>query len=144
VACAPLATSTGAGTTALAAQIALHVVDAHESVVLVSMETDVDLGARLVSVLTNIKKEQRVIGALSEPQRAQAHQAAERVVRSNLYMVYGSGYTTGDVRAHLYERSPRNGSSRRSWQSTMYTCSLMRKAMADGSLIGRAGADSNN
>jgi replicative DNA helicase len=94
-----LAASTG---TAMAGQIALHVAEHHGPVVFVSMQlTDVDLGVRLVSVLTNIKKERLVVGGLTAEQHEQVHGAVERMSRSRLYMVYGSGYTTGDVRAHL-------------------------------------------
>ncbi|MBV9358459.1 MAG: AAA family ATPase, partial [Chloroflexi bacterium] len=67
-----LAASTGTGKTAIAGQIALHVAEHHGPVVFVSMElTDVDLGVRLVSVLTNIKKERLVIGGLSVEQHEQ-------------------------------------------------------------------------
>jgi replicative DNA helicase len=56
-----LAASTGTGKTALAGQIALHIAEHHGPVVFVSMElADVDLAVRLVSVITNIKKEQLV------------------------------------------------------------------------------------
>jgi replicative DNA helicase len=61
-----LAASTGTRKTAIAGQNALHVAEQHGPVVFVSMElTDVDLAARLVSVVTNIHKEQLVIGKLS-------------------------------------------------------------------------------
>jgi replicative DNA helicase len=61
-----LAASTGTGKTAMAGQVALHVAEHHGPVVFVSMElTDVDLGVRLVSVLTNIKKERLVIDGLT-------------------------------------------------------------------------------
>src|SRR5690348_16335586 len=62
----PLAASTGTGKTAIAGQIALHVAEHHGPVVFVSMElTDVDLAVRLVSVITNVKKEQLVSGKLT-------------------------------------------------------------------------------
>ena len=65
-----LAASTGTGKTALAGQIALHVAEHHGPVVFVSMElTDVDLAVRLVSVITNIKKEQLVTGKLNASSR---------------------------------------------------------------------------
>jgi replicative DNA helicase len=105
-----LAASTGTGKTAMAGQIALHVAEQHGPVVFVSMElTDVDLGMRLVSVLTNIKKERLVIGGLTAEQHEQVHGAVERMSRSQLYMVYGSGYTTGDVRAHLLRAQAAEG-----------------------------------
>src|SRR5438445_10624994 len=64
-----LAASTGTGKTAMAGQIALHVAERHGPVIFVSMElTDVDLAVRLVSVITNIKKEQLVLGNLSTDQ----------------------------------------------------------------------------
>jgi replicative DNA helicase len=66
-----LAASTGTGKTAIAGQIALHVAEHHGPVVFVSMElTDVDLGVRLVSVITNVKKEQLVTGNLTADQSA--------------------------------------------------------------------------
>jgi hypothetical protein len=52
--------------TALAGQIAQHVAEQHGPVIFVSMElTAVDLGVRLVSVVTNIKKEQLIAGKLN-------------------------------------------------------------------------------
>jgi replicative DNA helicase len=105
-----LAASTGTGKTAVAGQIALHVAEQHGPVVFVSMElTDVDLGVRLVSVLTNIKKEKLVVGALSQDEHVAVHGAVERMARSQLYLVYGSGYTTGDVRAHLLRAQAAEG-----------------------------------
>jgi replicative DNA helicase len=105
-----LPASTGTGKTALAGQIALHVAEQHGPVVFVSMElTDVDLGVRLVSVLTNIKKERLVVGGLTDEQHVQVHDAVERMTRSRLYLVYGSGYTTGDVRAHLLRAQAAEG-----------------------------------
>jgi replicative DNA helicase len=105
-----LAASTGTGKTAMAGQVALHVAEQHGPVVFVSMElTDVDLGVRLVSVLTNIKKERLVVGGLTADQHEQVHGAVERMSRSRLYMVYGSGYTTGDVRAHLLRAQAAEG-----------------------------------
>jgi hypothetical protein len=60
-----LAAATGTGKTAIAGQIALHVAEQHGSVVFVSKElTDVDLAVRLMSVITNVRKEQLVTGAL--------------------------------------------------------------------------------
>ncbi len=105
-----LAASTGTGKTALAGQIALHVAEHHGPVVFVSMElTDVDLGVRLVSVLTNVKKEKLVLGDLDDGQQHQVLGAVERLERSKLYIVYGSGYTTGDVRAHLLRAQAAEG-----------------------------------
>ena len=46
--------------------------------------SDGDLGLRLVSVLTNIPKEQLVVGQLSEEQGARVHAAVERLYRSQL------------------------------------------------------------
>jgi replicative DNA helicase len=94
----------------VAGQIALHVAEQHGPVVFLSMElTDVDLGVRLVSVLTNIKKEKLVVGALSQDEHVAVHSAVERMARSKLYLVYGSGYTTGDVRAHLLRAQAAEG-----------------------------------
>jgi len=105
-----LAASTGTGKTALAGQIALHVAQRHGPVVFVSMElTDVDLGVRLVSVLTNIKKEKLVLGDLDDGQQHAVLGAVERLESSKLYIVYGSGYTTGDVRAHLLRAQAAEG-----------------------------------
>ncbi len=105
-----LAASTGTGKTALAGQIALHVAERHGPVVFVSMElTDVDLGVRLVSVLTNIKKEKLVLGDLDDGQQHAVLGAVERLENSKLYIVYGSGYTTGDVRAHLLRAQAAEG-----------------------------------
>jgi replicative DNA helicase len=117
-----LAASTGTGKTAIAGQIALHVAEQHGPVVFVSMElTDVDLGVRLVSVLTNIKKERLVVGGLTAEQHEQVHGAVERMSRSRLCMVYGSGYTTGDVRAHLLRaQAAECMPPRRVWQEPFF------------------------
>jgi hypothetical protein len=105
-----LAASTGTGKSALAGQVALHVAERHGPVVFVSMElSDVDLGVRLVAVLTTIPKEQLVVGQLSEEQGARVHTAVERLYRSKLYLVAGSGYTTGDIRAHLLRAQAAEG-----------------------------------
>ena len=73
-----LAASTGTGKSALAGQVALHVAERHGPVLFVSMElTDVDLGVRLVSVLTNITKEKLVLGHLSQEEHAQVHAGVE-------------------------------------------------------------------
>src|SRR5439155_24902370 len=94
-----LAASTRTGKTAIAGQIALHVGERHGPVVFVSMElTDVDLGVRLVSVITNIKKEQLIAGKLNADQQQQALESIERLSRSRLHMVYGSGYRSSDGR----------------------------------------------
>jgi len=106
-----VAASTGTGKTALAGQIALHVAEQHGPVVFVSMELSaVDLGVRLVSVLTNITKDHLVVGRLTDEQQGQVHAAVERLEKSQLYIVAGSGYTTGDVRAHLLRAQAATGS----------------------------------
>jgi len=106
-----VAASTGTGKTALAGQIALHVAEQHGPVVFVSMELSaVDLGVRLVSVLTNITKDHLVVGRLTDEQQGQVHTAVERLEQSQLYIVAGSGYTTGDVRAHLLRAQAATGS----------------------------------
>ncbi len=64
-----IAAATGTGKTAIAGQIALQVAEHSGPVVFVSMElTDVDLAVRLVSVITNIRKEQLVTGNLTTEQ----------------------------------------------------------------------------
>jgi len=99
-----VAASTGTGKTALAGQIALHVAEHHGPVVFVSMElTDVDLAVRLVSVITNITKEQLVTGNLTTEQGNTVMAAIERLSRSRLHIVFGSGYTSGDVRAYALQ-----------------------------------------
>lgn len=99
-----VAAATGTGKTALAGQIALHVAEHHAPVVFVSMElTDVDLAVRLVSVITNITKEQLVTGNLSAEQSQKVVQAIERLSRSRLHIVFGSGYTSADVRAYALQ-----------------------------------------
>jgi replicative DNA helicase len=99
-----LAASTGTGKTALAGQIALHVAEQHGPVVFVSMElTDVDLAVRLVSVITNIRKEKLVTGALSPEQMRQVLHAIERLSHSRLHIVFGSGYASADVRAYALQ-----------------------------------------
>jgi replicative DNA helicase len=99
-----LAAATGTGKTAIAGQIALHVAEQHGPVVFVSMElTDVDLAVRLVSVITNIRKEKLVTGALSPEQAQQVLDAIERLSRSRLHIVFGSGYTSADVRAYALQ-----------------------------------------
>ncbi len=65
--------------------------------------TDVDLGVRLVSVITNITKEQLVIGNLTTEQGNEVLAAIERLSRSRLHIVFGSGYTTSDVRAYALQ-----------------------------------------
>jgi replicative DNA helicase len=99
-----LAASTGTGKTAIAGQIALHVAERHGPVIFVSMElTDVDLAVRLVSVITNIPKEQLVTGALNDQESQDALAAIERLSRCRLHIVFGSGYTTSDVRAYALQ-----------------------------------------
>src|SRR5712691_8152707 len=106
-----LAAATGTGKTAIAGQIALHVAEQHGPVVFVSMElTDVDLAVRLVSVITNIRKEKLVTGALSPEQAKQVLDAIERLSRSRLYVVFGSGYTSADVRAYALQVQATEGS----------------------------------
>jgi replicative DNA helicase len=99
-----LAASTGTGKTAIAGQIALHVAEHHGPVVFVSMElTDVDLAVRLVSVITNIRKEQLVTGNLAAQDAADVMAAIERLARSRVHIVFGSGYTSADVRAYALQ-----------------------------------------
>ncbi len=99
-----VAAATGTGKTAIAGQIALHVAEHHGPVVFVSMElTDVDLGVRLVSVITNIPKEQLVTGNLTTAQGNEVMAAIERLSKSRLHIVFGSGYTSGDVRAYALQ-----------------------------------------
>ena len=99
-----VAAATGTGKTAIAGQIALHVAEHHGPVVFVSMElTDVDLAVRLVSVITNIPKEQLVTGSLTTEQGNTVMGAIERLSRSRLHIVFGSGYTSGDVRAYALQ-----------------------------------------
>jgi replicative DNA helicase len=99
-----LAASTGTGKTAIAGQIALHVAEQHGPVVFVSMElTDVDLAVRLVSVITNVRKEQLVTGNLSPDQSSDVLAAIERLGKSRLHIVFGSGYTSADVRAYALQ-----------------------------------------
>jgi replicative DNA helicase len=105
-----LAASTGTGKTALAGQIALHVAERHGPVVFVSMELSaVDLGVRLVAVLTDLKKDHLLVGRLGPEQQQRVFAAVERLERSRLYIVYGSGFTTGDVRAHLLRAQAAEG-----------------------------------
>jgi len=100
-----VAAATGTGKTAIAGQIALHVAEHHGPVVFVSMElTDVDLAVRLVSVITNIPKEQLVTGNLTTDQGTAVMAAIERLSKSRLHIVFGSGYTSGDVRAYALQR----------------------------------------
>jgi replicative DNA helicase len=97
-----LAASTGTLKTAVAGQVALHVAERHGPVVFVTMELcDVDPAVRLVSVLTNIKKEKLVTGSLSAAEHDKVHHAVERLSRSRLYLVHGSGRASSDLRAHL-------------------------------------------
>jgi replicative DNA helicase len=99
-----LAAATGTGKTAISGQIALHVAEQHGPVVFVSMElTDVDLAVRLVSVITNIRKEKLVTGALCPEQAKEVMDAIERLSRSRLHIVFGSGYTSADVRAYALQ-----------------------------------------
>ena len=99
-----LAAATGTGKTAIAGQIALHVAEHHGPVVFVSMElTDVDLAVRLVSVVTNIRKEKLVTGHVTDDEAAQVMTAIERLSRSRLHIVFGSGYTSADVRAYALQ-----------------------------------------
>jgi len=99
-----LAASTGTGKTALAGQIALHVAEHRGPVVFVSMElTDVDLAVRLVSVITNIRKERLVTGSLTIEQGNEVLASIERLSKSRLHIVFGSGYTSADVRAYALQ-----------------------------------------
>ena len=63
-----------------------------------------DLAVRLVSVITNIKKERLVLGNLSTDQGNNVMGAIERLSRSRLHIVFGSGYTSSDVRAYVRGR----------------------------------------
>jgi len=65
--------------------------------------TDVDLVVRLVSVNTNIKKEQLVTGKLSDEQSHCVLHAIDRLSQSRLHIVFGSGYTSSDVRAYALQ-----------------------------------------
>src|SRR5437867_6161863 len=99
-----LAAATGTGKTAIAGQIALHVAEQHGPVVFVSMElTDVDLAVRLVSVITNIRKEKLVTGALTDDQQRRVLGSIERLSYSRLHIVFGSGYTSADIRAYALQ-----------------------------------------
>jgi hypothetical protein len=99
-----LAASTGTGKTAVAGQIALHVAEKHGPVIFVSMElTDVDLAVRLVSVITNIPREQLVTGKLTDHESQAVLAAVERLSKCRLHIVFGSGYTTSDVRAYALQ-----------------------------------------
>jgi replicative DNA helicase len=81
-------------------EIALHVAEQHGPVVFISIElTDVDLTVRLVSVITNIRKEQLVTGKITREQSDEVMAAIERLSRSRMHIVSGSGYTSPDVRA---------------------------------------------
>jgi replicative DNA helicase len=94
-----LAASKGTGKTAIAGQIALHVAEHHGPVVFVSMElTDVDLAVRLVSVVTNIRKERLVTGELDSNQATDVMAAIERLSKSRLHIVFASGYTSSGLR----------------------------------------------
>jgi replicative DNA helicase len=99
-----LAAATGTGKTAIAAQIALHVGEHHGPVVFVSMElTDVDLAVRLVSVITNIRKEKLVTSTLTDGQAAEVLAAIQRLSQSRVHIIFGSGYTSSDVRAYALQ-----------------------------------------
>jgi len=99
-----LAAATGTGKTAIAGQIALHVAEHHGPVLFVSMElTDVDLAVRLVSVITNIRNENLVTGTLTDGQAAAVLAAIQRLSRSRVHIVFGSGYTSSDVRAYALQ-----------------------------------------
>jgi replicative DNA helicase len=128
-----LAASTGTGKTAIAGQIALHVAEHHGPVVFVSMElTDVDLAVRLVSVVTNIRKEQLVTGDLSPQQGTEVMTAIERLSKSRLHIVFGSGYTSADVRAYTLKVQAAE-QTRPGWSSwTTSSCRATKKVM-DGS-----------
>jgi replicative DNA helicase len=80
------------------------VAEHHGPVIFVSMElTDVDLAVRLVSVITNIPKEQLVTGKLTDGESQAVLAAIERLSRCRLHIVFGSGYTTSDVRAYALQ-----------------------------------------
>ena len=63
--------------------------------------TDVDLAVRLVSVLTNIRKERLITGKLTDPEQAAVLASIERLSKTRLHIVFGSGYTSSDVRAYI-------------------------------------------
>jgi replicative DNA helicase len=65
--------------------------------------TDVDRGVRLVSVLTTSTREQLVTGQLSPEQQREVLEAIEGLEGSRLHIVYGSGYTSADVRAYALQ-----------------------------------------
>jgi replicative DNA helicase len=99
-----LAAAPGTGNTAIAGQNALHVAEQHGPVVFVSMElSDVDLAVRLVSVITNIRKEKLVTGALTPEQTQHVLDSIERLSHSRLHIVFGSGCTSADVRAYALQ-----------------------------------------
>jgi hypothetical protein len=98
----PPGAATGSGKTAVAGQIALRVAEQHGPVVFVSMElTDIDLAVRLVSVITNIRKEKLVTGALNPEQAEEVLDTINRLSRSRLHIVFGSG-----SRARMCARTP--------------------------------------
>jgi len=50
------------------------------------------------------------VGSLTDEQQGQVHAAVERLEKPQLYIVAGSGYTTGEVRAHLLRAQAATGS----------------------------------
>ena len=54
-------------------------------------------------MITNIPKEQLVTGNLTTDQGNTVMAAIERLSRSRLHIVFGSGYTSGDVRAYALQ-----------------------------------------
>jgi replicative DNA helicase len=65
--------------------------------------TDVDLAVRLVSVITSIPKKQLVTGKLSGEQGNSVIAAIERLSKSRLHIVFGSGYASADARAYALQ-----------------------------------------
>jgi hypothetical protein len=126
-----LAASTGTGRTALAGQIALHVAEHHGPVVVVSMElTEVDLGVRLVSALTRIKKEILVVGSLIEQQTVQVHAAVERLERPTRTSSMARATRPATFGLICCGRKQRRGHGQRSSWSTTCSCWSTRKGMA--------------
>ena len=56
-----------------------------------------------MSVITNIRKEHLVTGNLTPDQNADVMAAVERLSRSRVHIVFGSGYTSADVRAYALQ-----------------------------------------
>ncbi len=72
--------------------------------------SDVDLAVQLVSVITNIRKEKLVTGTLTEGQASEVLATIQRLSHSRLHIVFGSGYTSSDVRAYALQVQAAEGS----------------------------------